>query len=431
MKKVSQKMPKLLSLNSYNYRRGGSDVVFLEQDAMFRTQGWDTAVMTMHHPKNEPSPWARFFADEIEFGHEYGILDKLTMAGKVIYSGEARNKISALLDDFPADVAHAHCIYHHLSPSVLVELKQRGIPTVMTAHDLKLACPAYKMLNRGGVCEKCRNGNLLHVVTNRCIRDSLAVSALIMLESSVHKSLGLYRRNLDRVVVPSLFYKQKLMEWGWPEQQLAYIPNYVDAAAYTPSYKPGDYFFFFGRLAMEKGVATLIHAAAQAKVKLCIAGTGPESDALKALAQEVGGDIEFLGFVSGDPLWKLVTEARAIVLPSEWYENAPMSVLEAYASGKPVIGARIGGIPEMVHEDKTGALFESGSVDELAAVLVRFANMPDEQISTMGEEARTYVSTTFTARRYMQQTLALYTELGVNVNAQQAFSQPNSLGVHT
>jgi glycosyltransferase involved in cell wall biosynthesis len=424
-------MPKLLSLNTYNYRRGGSDVVFLEHDAMFRAQGWDTAVMTMHHPKNEPSKWDRFFVDEIEFGHEYGILDKLTMAGKVIYSGEARNKISALLDEFPADVAHAHCIYHHLSPSVLVELKQRGIPTVMTAHDLKLACPAYKMLNRGGVCEKCRNGNLLHVVTNRCIRDSLAVSALIMLESSVHKSLGLYRRNLDRVVVPSLFYKQKLMEWGWPEQQLAYIPNYVDAAAYTPSYKPGDYFFFFGRLAMEKGVATLIHAAAQAKVKLRIAGTGPENDDLKALAKEVGGDIEFLGFVSGDPLWKLVREARAIVLPSEWYENAPMSVLEAYASGKPVIGARIGGIPEMVHEDKTGALFESGSVDELAAVLVRFANMPNEQISTMGEEARTYVSTTFTARRYMQQTLALYTELGVNVNAQQAFNQPNSLRVHT
>lgn len=410
-------MPRLLSLNTYNYRRGGSDVVFLEHDAMFRARDWETAVMTMHHPKNEASPWSRFFADEIEFGHEYGMLDKLAMAGKVIYSGEAKRKIAGLLDGFPADVAHAHCIYHHLSPSVLVELKQRGIPTVMTAHDLKLACPAYKMLNRGGVCEKCRSGNLLHVVANRCIRDSLPVSALIMVESAVHKSLGLYKRNLDRVVAPSQFYKQKLMEWGWPEQQLAYIPNYVDAAAYTPHHDPGDYFFYFGRLAMEKGVATLIRAAAQAKVKLRIAGTGPEGDALKALAAEVDGDIEFLGFVSGEPLWKWVREARAIVLPSEWYENAPMSVLEAYASGKPVIGARIGGIPEMVKEGETGALFESGNVEELAVLLARFSSMPDAHVSAMGEAAKDYVSNTFTAERYMREMLGLYASLGVRTTS--------------
>lgn len=422
-------MPKLLSLNSYNYRRGGSDVVFLEHDTMFRAQGWDTAVMTMHHPKNEPSPWSRFFADEIEFGHEYGVMDKLAMAGKVIYSLEAKRKMSALLDAFPADVAHAHCIYHHLSPSVLGELKQRGIPTVMTAHDLKLACPAYKMLNRGGVCEKCRSGNLLHVVANRCIRDSLPVSALIMLESAVHKSLGLYRRNLDRVVAPSLFYKQKLMEWGWPEQQLAYIPNYVDAAAYMPRYEPGDYFFYFGRLAMEKGVATLIRAAAQAKVKLRIAGTGPEGDALKALAAEVGGDIEFLGFVSGEPLWTLVREARAIVLPSEWYENAPMSVLEAYACGKPVIGARIGGIPEMVHEGKSGALFESGNVSELAESLSHLSAMPDEQVSNMGEVARDYVLNNFTAARYLREMMMLYAELGVQLDIERVMGEMNRPGV--
>lgn len=405
-------MPRLLSLNTYNYRRGGSDVVFLEHDAMFRAQGWDTAVMAMHHPKNELSPWSAYFADEIEFGHEYGALDKLAMAGKVIYSLEAKRKLSALLNAFPADVAHAHCIYHHLSPAVLVELKRRGIPTVMTAHDLKLTCPSYKMLNRGGLCEKCRSGNLLHLVANRCIRDSLPVSALIMLESAVHKSLGLYRRNLDRVVAPSQFYKRKLMEWDWPEQQLTYIPNYVDATAYTPHYEPGNYFFYFGRLAMEKGVSTLIRAAAQAKVKLRIAGTGPEGDALKALAGEVGGDIEFLGFVSGEPLWKLVREARAMALPSEWYENAPMSVLEAYASGTPVIGARIGGIPEMVLEGETGALFESGNVDELVGQLCRFAAMPDSAVAEMGRAARAYVARTFTSDRYLNEMMALYASLG-------------------
>jgi glycosyltransferase involved in cell wall biosynthesis len=274
------------------------------------------------------------------------------------------------------------------------------------------------MLNRGGVCEKCRSGNLFHLVANRCIRDSLQVSALIMLESAVHKSLGLYRRSLDRVVAPSIFYKQKLLEWGWPERQLAYIPNYVDAAAYTPCYEPGDYFFYFGRLAMEKGVATLIRAAALAGVKLRIAGTGPEGDALKALAADVGGDIEFLGFVGGEPLWKWVREARAVVLPSEWYENAPMSVLEAYASGKPVIGARIGGIPEMVREGETGTLFESGKVDELAGLLRRFVDMPHFAVAEMGRAARQYVAATFTRQRYLDDMLGLYAELGVDVSGQ-------------
>lgn len=409
-------MMRLLSLNTYNYRRGGSDVVFLEHDAMFQARGWETAVMTMHHPKNLPSRWGHFFADEIEFGHEYGAMQKLQMAGKVIYSHEAKRKISALLDAFPADVAHAHCIYHHLSPSVLVELKRRGIPTVMTAHDLKLACPAYKMLNRGGVCEKCRSGNLLPLVSNRCIRDSLPVSALIMIESAIHKGFGLYRRNLDRVVAPSLFYKQKLMEWGWPEDQLAYIPNYVDLTAYEPRFEPGDYFFYFGRLALEKGVATLIRAAALAGVKLKIAGTGPEGDVLKKLAAESGGEIDFLGFVSGEPLWQLVREARAVVLPSEWYENAPMSVLEAYACGTPVIGARIGGIPEMVREGETGLLFESGNVEELATKLRECADMPDSRLSGMGSAARDFVAHTFTSERYLNEMLELYASLGVRLD---------------
>lgn len=416
-------MPRLISLNTYNYRRGGSDVVFLEHDAMFRALGWQTAVMAMHHPRNKPSPWSPFFVDEIEFGHEYNALNKLAMAGKVIYSLEAKRKVAALLDQFPADVAHAHCIYHHLSPSVLGELKRRGIPTVMTAHDLKLACPAYKMLNRSGICEKCRHGNLLHLVANRCIRDSLPVSALIMIESAVHKSLHLYKNNLDKVVTPSQFYKQKLIEWGWPERQLAYIPNYVDATAYTPHPHPGDYFFYFGRMALEKGLATLIRAAAKARVKLRVAGTGPEQEALRSLASEVGGDIEFLGFVSGEPLWELVRNSRTIVLPSEWYENAPMSVLEAYACGKPVIGARIGGIPEMINEGETGALFESRNVEDLAALLRRFADMPDTRISDMGAAARSHVCRTYTAERYLRDMLALYASLGVRVT-QSEYTRP-------
>lgn len=406
-------MPNLLSINTYHYRRGGSDAVFFEHDALFRDLGWDTAVMTMHHPKNIASPWSEFFVDEIEFGHAYGALRKLAMAGKIIYSLEARRKLDRLLARFRPDVAHMHCIYHHISPSVLPLLKERGVPVVMTAHDLKLCCPAYKMLNRGGICEKCKGGNLLNVALNRCLRDSLAVSSLVMVESAVHRALGLYRDNLDCIVTPSEFFRNKHIEWGWPKEKLVFIPNFVQAQEFIPRFEPGDYFFYFGRLAPEKGVATLIRAAARAGVRLRIAGTGPEEAALKTLAAEAGGDIEFLGFVSGELLWKQVREARAVVLPSEWYENASISILEAYACGKPVIGARIGGIPEMVSEGETGWLFDSGSVDGLTERLAQIQNWPVTEIAVMGQQARRRVEERFNKALYVDRMRSLYESLGV------------------
>lgn len=404
-------MPRLLSLNSYHYRRGGSDVVYFEHEALFASLGWQTAHLSMHHPKNLPSPWSRYFVDEIELGHSYGLLQKVVMTGKVVYSLEARRRLAALLKEFPADVAHVHCIYHHLSPSVLSLLRERGIPVVLTAHDLKVACPAYKMLNRGGVCERCRGGNVLHVVAHRCVRDSLAASAVVFVESAVARALGLWRNNLDRIVVPSRFYERKLQEWGWPASQLVYIPNYVDAAAFRAEPEPGNYVVYFGRLAPEKGVDTLIHAAAAASVPLRIAGTGPLEAELRALAAARPG-VELLGYVAGDALWSLVRDSRAVVLPSQWYENAPMSVLEAGALGKPVIGADIGGIPELLVEGETGFVFEAGNVQSLADALRRVQAMPGARLRSMGEAARRHVETAFTRERYRDAMLSLYASLG-------------------
>jgi glycosyltransferase involved in cell wall biosynthesis len=408
--------PRLLSLNTYHYRRGGSDAAFIENDRLFSEHGWDTAVFTMHHPKNEPSVWSEYFAEELEFGFDYSPLRKAVMAGRVIYSLDARRKLTRLLERFQPDVAHAHCIYHHLSPSILPLLRKRGIPTVMTAHDLKIACPAYKMFNQHGICERCKHGNLFNVAVNRCLHGSLALSTLIMLESSVHRLLGLYRDNLDRVIVPSKFYGQKLAEWGWPSEQLVYIPNYVVADDHRPLYAPGDYFLYFGRLAPEKGVDTLIQAAVRVGVHLRIAGTGPAEEELQALANQAA-NVEFLGHCSGERLWQLVREARAIVLPSKWYENAPLSVLEGYAGGKPVIGARIGGITEMVREGETGFLFESGNVEDLSRALQQVTTLRNDQLAEMGRIARQYVCDSFTRDQYFERTLDLYRSLGVRQRA--------------
>ncbi len=405
-------MPNLLSINNYHYRRGGSDVVYLEHAALMEAAGWNNAFFSMHHPGNTPTPWSAYFVDELELGNSYSLFEKAKMAGKVIYSLEARKKLRQLLDVFPADVAHLHCIYHHLSPAIIPLLAEAGIPVVMTAHDLKLACPAYKMLNRGGICERCKGGNLLNVVRHRCIHQSLAASSVVAIESMLHQGLQTYRRHLAKIVAPSRFFLEKFVEWGWPREKFIYIPNYVAAASFQPVYEPGNYFLYFGRLSMEKGVATLIRAASASGIKLRIAGTGPEDLALQVLASESGGDVEFMGYQSGSNLHTLIANARAVILPSEWYENAPMSILESYALGKPVIGANIGGIPEMIQHGETGWLFESGNQEALAQLLAQAAALPASTLHRMGSAGRAMVEERFNQQRYTEAMLQLYASLG-------------------
>jgi glycosyltransferase involved in cell wall biosynthesis len=405
---------RLLAINNYFYRRGGAEAVFLDHMTMFSEAGWDVAPFAMQSAKNLPSPWSRYFVSEIEFGEQPGLLTKLNHAGKIIYSREAQRGIAALVEAFRPAIAHAHNVYHHLSPAIFRTLKTAGVPTVMTAHDLKIACPAYKMLSHGQVCEKCRNGNIAQVLINRCAKDSAALSGLLLLETAVHRALGLYRDTLDRIVVPSRFYRDKLIEWGWPGEKLVYIPNFVDPAFLAAERQDeGDYYLFAGRLAPEKGVKTLIEAAGKAGIRLIIAGTGPDEVALRTQAAANSTKIDFVGHVGGDRLRGLIGRARALVLPSEWYENAPVSVLEAYGLGRPVLGSAIGGIPELIAPGDTGLIARPGDAEDLAAQLSRLEAMGSEGRSALGRTGHDWVQENFSAAAYRDRMLALYAELGV------------------
>jgi glycosyltransferase involved in cell wall biosynthesis len=407
-------MTKLLSLNSYHYRRGGADVVYFEHAALFHKLGWDTAYFAMHHPMNVSSEWQSYFVDELQYGNTYTLPAKLGMAAKVIYSTEARSKLLRLLSKFRPHIAHAHNLYHHISPSVLPLLRQEGIPIVLTAHDLKLCCPSHQMLNSQGLCERCKGGNFLHTVRHRCVHGSLTVSTLVAVESALHRWSGIYRRNLDRIVVPSLFYKAKFEEWGWSPDQVTYIPNFVKVEDFLPKPQAGQYFVYFGRLATEKGFATLLQACLNSKAQLVVVGDGELSGEVQEAVSASMGRITWLGRRTGQDLFDAVANARAIILPSEWYENAPMSILEGYALGKPVIGAKIGGIPELVNEGETGFLFPSGDAQALSAAIEHMRDLPDSQVAEMGQAARRLVVERFAAERYRERMLSLYAELGVS-----------------
>lgn len=403
---------RLLAINNYFYRRGGAEAVFFDHMKMFGDIGWDVVPFAMEHEDNAPSPWSDYFVSEIEYGRRTNLLRKVVQAASVIYSREAQRNIDRLIRSARPSIAHAHNVYHHLSPAIFSTLKQAGIPVVMTAHDLKLACPSYKMLRDGTVCEDCRGGHVYNVLRHRCIKGEVTLSAVVLAETLVHRALGLYRNQVDRIVVPSKFYVDKLVEWGWPRERMVHIPNFVDVEDYSDQWTESDYFVFAGRLAPEKGLGTLIRAAASSRQRLVIAGTGPEEAMLRGLVEQTAADVTFAGYLSGQALHRLIGEARALILPSEWYENAPISVLEAYALGRPVIGASIGGIPEMIREEETGMTAKPGDADDLARVLARMAALPSSERAAMGASGRRWVASEFSAAAYRDRTLDLYASLG-------------------
>jgi glycosyltransferase involved in cell wall biosynthesis len=407
-------MPQLLSINNYYYRRAGAETVFFEHNRLFEDAGWEVVPFSMQHPLNQPSQWSDHFA-EGDAAKEVGSpIEKVSRAITAVYSADAARRIRCLIATIKPQLAHAHNIYHHLSPSVLVELRRRQIPIVMTLHDLKLVCPAYKMHTGGAICESCRGGAIRNVIKNRCIKNSVTLSTLVWLESTLHRALNLYMGTVTRFVVPSRFFLDKFAEWGVDTSRFVHIPNFVDVDSFGPGDAgPGDAFVYVGRLAPEKGIATLIKAAAQARVRLRIVGTGPEEASLRRLAAETGSDAEFTGYLSGSALNQAIASARAVVVPSEWYENAPISVLEAGALGRPIIGANIGGIPELIRNGETGFVFPSGNAESLVEVLAKVQRMPAAELRSLGSAGREWVRTQFSPAAYQQRMLHLYRGMGV------------------
>jgi len=409
----------LLSVNNYFYRRDGSEVVYFEHNRLFTDDGWNVVPFSMQHPHNKESKWSSFFVEEIEFSSNYSFIEKLKRVPKVIYSIEAKKNIEALTKQINPDICHCHSIYHHISPSILSTLKKNNIPTVMTLHDLKIACPAYHMHNLDTVCEDCKDGGLFKVVSNRCIKNSTVLSALAFSEAKIHQWLQSYSRYVDTFISPCKFYIEKLVEFGWDRNKFVHIPNMIDPDLFQPEFGSGEgYILYFGRLSPEKGLKTLLQACVyannsasnskQENIRIVFAGDGPQRQELEKIVEDQNIDAVFHGQLSPDELEQVVHNAKATVLPAEWYENAPMSILESYAMGKPVIGADIGGIPELIVEGSTGTLFKSGSVSELANSLRYFANLSDTEINRYGRAARNHVELNFSSSLYTERVNKLY-----------------------
>lgn len=399
--------------NAFYYERGGCETYAFALSRELAEHGHEIVPFSMSHQRNFHSEYEDYFVGNVEFSELSRGFDptrRLRAAARVLYSNEAKKKVKRLIEDTKPDLAHVHNIAHHLSPSILAGIKQYGLPIVQTLHDYKLVCPSTLLYSGGRVCERCRNNRYYYAILRRCKRDSLAASALAALELYLHRAMRIYDDNVDVFIAPSRFLREKMMEFNMDGRKIVHIPQLIDAQAYAPRYEPGDYFIYFGRLSVEKGVYTLIEAMRRfGSGKLYIAGEGPQRAELERQAAGAG-DITFLGYVPRDKLMELVRGAMFAVIPSECYDNAPMSVYEAFALGKPVVGSRIGGIPELIGHGENGLLFEPGDAGDLAEKIAHM-HTHSAVIAGMGKNARERLEREHSRARHYRAIMGVYERL--------------------
>lgn len=441
-------MMRILLVNKYFYRKGGAETYFFALAEGLKVLGHEVAFFSMKHPNNEPSRWSKYFVSEKDYVGEISAFKKVQEASTLIYSFEAKRKFEALLEEFKPDIIHMNNVHRQLTLSILDApyLKKHHVPVVYTAHDYILLCPAYTMVNgRGEVCDACLDRHFMHATKNVCVKGSRAKSALATMEAEFLKLHHSYDK-IDLIIAPSKFMKSKLDEGGFADKTVAMQNFLTDSqvamgvkVVNTHKFEDAEagirpYFLFFGRLSKEKGILTLVKAFLQAAGlakgnvaaqsddqnaqvlpdiwDLHIVGDGPERGAIERLIASAGPQaaarIHLLGYKSGEELQREVGNARFTVLSSEWRENMPYSGLESLAAQTPIIGARIGGIPELVEEGKTGVTFESGDAVDLLNSMRKCSAVSASSYSSMQRFCREYVNARCLQNKYALTLIDLY-----------------------
>jgi len=398
----------VLQVNKFGWAKGGAEAAYLGTIALLENHGHRVVPFSMKDERNTPSMYSRYFVENISYDSG-GVIPGISAAMKVVYSLDARRKMGALLGEIMPDIAHLHNFHHQISPSVFGPLKSAGVPVVFTVHDLKPMCPNYKMLVNGELCERCKGGRFYNCTINRCIKGSAAKSLAGTVEMYFHRIMKYYE-DVNIFIAPSSFMRDKMVEYGFREDRIKVIPNFIDLNAFRPSGPDAGYVLFCGRLSEEKGVNTLIGAAGICReISFVVAGAGPLEERLRASAADMGLDnVRFVGYQTGEALVRLYSEARLTVVPSECYENCPVSLLESLASGKPVVGARIGGIPELIEEGVDGVTFRPGDPYDLADKLRRLWGAGGAGLKEMGFRARAAAESRHSPGKHYEALMAAY-----------------------
>ena len=350
---------KILLVNKYLYRKGGAETYFIKLGEYLKSIGNEVEYFGMADERNCVGNRVEAYTENIDF-HKKS-LKHITYPFKIIYSVNARKQIRKVLSDFKPDVVHLNNFNYQLTPSIIYEIKKHNIPIVYTAHDVQLVCPNHKLKNdyTYGLCRKCDGGKYFECVKNNCVHSSKIRSILGAVEAWYYKLRHTYKM-IDLTVCPSEFMEKEISRNDDINGRTVTMYNFIDEIKPLGA-ECENYVLYFGRYSEEKGILNLVKAAKKlSNIPFVFAGKGE-------LENEVNSadNIKNVGFKTGDELRNIIEKALFTVLPAEWSENCPFSVMESQSLMTPVLGAKIGGIPELINDGKTGILFESGNLKEL------------------------------------------------------------------
>lgn len=397
---------KILLVNKFHYLRGGSEKYYFELANLLKEKGHQIAFFSMQNEKNIKTGEKEYFVDEIDLntGSKLKALD-------VIYSKENKKKMTEALEDFKPDIVHVNNFQRQLSESIIDAINEKNIPIVFTAHDVQAVCPAITMLDKDKqICELCMKGKYFNCIKKKCIKNSNLKSVLGAIEGKYYRLKKVYNKKISYIITPSEFYKEKLIEDGENEKNIETIHNFIHLEDYNLDISDKGYGLYIGRLAKEKGILNLVEAFSRIQgEKLYIAGDGPEKEKIEKIIEnrDLQDNIKLLGYLNQDEVKKYIKNARFIVVPSIWYENCPYSILETQAIGKPVIGADIGGIPELVKDKENGLIYKYDSIDELETKMkLLFENK--ELAEQYGKKAKEYAEKNYNKEIYYDKIIKIY-----------------------
>jgi glycosyltransferase involved in cell wall biosynthesis len=404
---------RILYCNKYNYPFSGTEVYLFELMKLMRSQGHEAALFSMADPRGESTPYDHHFVPYIDFKAPASLWQKARHVAHAIYSVEARRRIRAMIREFRPDVAHVRNIYHHLSPSILWELKAQGVPVVYHLNDFKLLCPSYNLVSQGKPCEACKGGAFWHALQPPGCYPGMSARMVLALEAYVHRFLGTYRKCVDLFLAPSQFVRDKFVEHGWDAAKFEVLPHFQeispqDASGFSSSAQDASV-LYFGRLSAEKGVDDLLRAMQKSpQTRLVIAGDGPQRPELQELASSLRlSNVEFVGQVGTARRDSLIAESRFTVLPSHAYETLGKTILESYAAERAVIASDLGSRRELVHDGETGLLYHTGDIGQLADRIAMLGSNP-ELAQKMGRAGRELVRERHAPFNHYQKLVSLY-----------------------
>lgn len=408
---------KILIVNYRYFISGGPEKYMFNIKKMLEDNGHEVSFFSVKSNKNEETKYSKYFVDAIG-GNDAVYYDELKKTPKVImqllsrsiYSNEVKKALKMEIKEINPDIIYIIHFVNKLSPSVIDVAKEMGKPVVLRLSDYFMLCPRFDFLYNKKVCEDCLKNGYRTCIKRRCVKNSKFASIVRVISMKIHKRMHIYDK-IDAFVTPSNFLKNKLIENGYSKEKIYCIPTFTTSESIKESSKVGEYGLYFGRVAEEKGVETVVKAYKELpeyELKIMGDDTTEEAERLKNYIKDNNiKNVEFLGLKKGKELDDVIENAKFTVIPSIWYDNLPNTALESFIHSKPVIASNIGSLPELVIDGYNGYLFEPGNEKELVEK-IRMLESNNEMILKMGKNSLEQLKNKFSKEGHYKKLMKLF-----------------------